>query len=57
LTTFWTLRMLVQWCFYSPAVWRGNRFKTAMHHIFSVAWVYIATTSAASLWGNVSGLR
>jgi hypothetical protein len=57
LTIFWTLRMLVQWCFYSPAVWRGDRFKTAMHYVFSLAWVYITTTFAASLWGNVSGLR
>lgn len=53
LTIFWTLRMLMQWCFYSPDVWRGNRFHTAMHHVFSLIWIYVATTFAAALVSNL----
>jgi hypothetical protein len=49
LTIFWALRMVMQWCFYSPAIWRGHRFNTIMHGIFSMAWVYITIVFAASL--------
>ena len=54
LTIFWTLRMLMQWWFYSPDVWRGNRFNTAMHYVFSALWIYFVITFAAALWNNVS---
>jgi hypothetical protein len=54
LTVFWGLRMLMQWLFYSPRIWRGHRFNTAMHCVFSVAWVYMTATFATALWINVS---
>ena len=41
LTLFWGLRMLMQWFYYSPALWRGHRFNTAMHVLFSLLWVYV----------------
>jgi hypothetical protein len=50
LTIFWTLRMLMQWGFYSPAIWRGHRFNTAMHCLFSALWVYVSGVFAAALW-------
>ena len=53
LTAFWTLRMLMQWFFYSPEVWRGDRFKTAMHGVFSVTWVYVSAVFATALWLNL----
>jgi hypothetical protein len=49
LTIFWGLRMLMQWFFYSPAVWRGDRFRTAMHWVFSATWVYVTGVFAAAL--------
>jgi hypothetical protein len=54
LTIFWGLRMLMQWLFYSPRIWRGDRFNTAMHCVFSVAWVYMTATFATALWINMS---
>lgn len=42
LTLFWGLRMLMQWFYYSPAVWRGQRFNTVMHVFFSLLWIYFA---------------
>jgi hypothetical protein len=54
LTIFWTVRMLVQWWFYSPEVWRGNRFNTVIHAVFSVTWVYVTATFALALWSNLS---
>jgi hypothetical protein len=50
LTIFWGARALAQWLFYSPAIWRGNRFNTVMHGVFSVVWVYFATTFGAALY-------
>jgi len=49
LTIFWGLRMLMQWCFYSPAIWRGDRFNTAVHWLFSATWVYV-TGVFATAW-------
>ena len=54
LTVFWGLRMLMQWFFYSPAIWRGDRFNTVMHGVFSIAWVYITATFATALWANLA---
>lgn len=53
LTIFWGLRMLMQWCFYSPLLWRGHRFNTVMHYTFSVVWVYVTTVFAVALWANL----
>ena len=50
LMVFWGLRMLMQWYFYSPLIWRGHRFNTVMHYVFSVVWVYVTTVFALALW-------
>lgn len=50
LTIFWGLRMMMQWCFYSPRIWRGNGFFTTMHVVFSLAWIYMTTVFGAALW-------
>ena len=50
LTIFWGLRMVMQWFFYSPDIWRGNGFFTAMHVVFSVAWMYLTAVFGAALW-------
>jgi hypothetical protein len=54
LTIFWGVRMLIQWFFYSPAIWRGNRFNTVMHGVFSVAWIYVTAVFATALWTSFS---
>jgi hypothetical protein len=54
LTVFWGLRMLMQWCFYSPLIWRGHRLNTVMHYTFSVVWVYVTTVFAVALWVNLT---
>ncbi len=50
LTIFWGLRMLMQWFFYSPVIWRGNRLFTTMHVVFSMAWIYMTALFGAALW-------
>jgi hypothetical protein len=53
LSIFWALRMVMQWCFYSPETWRGNTFNTAMHYLFSTMWVYLTVTFSTALWFNL----
>ena len=50
LTIFWGVRMMMQWFFYSPDVWRGHRFNTVMHGVFSLTWIYVTAVCAAALW-------
>ncbi len=39
---FWGFRLLFQFFVYSSDNWRGKRFETAIHVLFSVVWTYIA---------------
>lgn len=50
LTLFWALRMLVQWFYYSPSLWRGHRFNTVMHVLFSGLWIYMTGVFGAALY-------
>jgi hypothetical protein len=50
LTAFWGLRLAVQWFYYSPALWRGQRFNTLMHVLFSGLWLYVTGVFAAALY-------
>lgn len=50
LTIFWGLRLVAQWFYYSPAVWRGNRFHTAMHITFSAMWIYVTSVFGTALY-------
>jgi len=52
LTVFWTARLLIQWFFYSPEIWRGDRFRTAIHYAFSATWAYVAAVFAVALWST-----
>ncbi len=40
LALFWLLRWLFQFFVYSPALWRGRRFETSMHIVFSFLYGY-----------------
>lgn len=38
---FWGFRLVFQFFVYSPKLWRGKRFETVMHIIFSLLWIYL----------------
>ena len=40
LFVFWLLRLGCQFFVYSPRIWRGKRFETVMHVVFSLTWAY-----------------
>ena len=49
ITLFWFLRLLVQLFVYDSSLWRGNRFNTCMHVVFSLFWTYLMCTFGGAL--------
>jgi hypothetical protein len=39
---FWAIRLFVQFFGYSPALWKGKKFETGMHILFSMFWTYLS---------------
>ena len=52
LLVMWSARMLAQWFFYDPSLWRGNRLNTFMHVLFSGIYVYFVATLALALYAQ-----
>lgn len=48
---FWAIRLAFQLFVYSKELWKGKKFETAMHAIFTLLWTYL---SFVFLW---TGLR
>lgn len=42
LAIFWFVRLVFQFFVYSPKLWRGKRFETIMHVLFSLFWGYLS---------------
>ena len=40
---FWVARLLIQFFGYSAELWRGKRFETVVHLVFSAFWTYLST--------------
>jgi uncharacterized membrane protein len=42
LFVFWGARLVIQFFGYSPELWRGKRFETIVHILFSLLWIYFS---------------
>lgn len=42
LSIFWGIRLLIQLFWYSPQLWKGKKFETGVHILFSVFWIYMS---------------
>lgn len=42
LGVFWTVRLIIQFFGYSPDLWKGKKFETSMHIVFSCLWTYLS---------------
>jgi|TARA_B110000967_G_C18849947_1_gene544083 hypothetical protein len=42
LGVFWTVRLVIQFFGYSSDLWKGKKFETFMHIIFSLLWTYLS---------------
>lgn len=40
---FWSIRLVFQLFIYSPKLWKGKRFETSMHVLFTFFWIYMST--------------
>jgi hypothetical protein len=40
---FWILRFLIQFFGYSAALWKGKKFETTIHILFSILWAYLSS--------------
>jgi hypothetical protein len=50
---FWVCRWFIQFFVYDSALWRGNKFNTSMHILFSLFWTYVVLTyffAAKHVW-------
>ncbi len=43
LGVFWILRLVFQLFVYSPKLWKGKKFETTMHIVFTFFWIYMST--------------
>ncbi len=57
MTVFWLCRLLAQFFAYDPAIWRGDRFRTRMHVVFTLLWCYVTLVYAMALWTVCSNGR
>jgi len=39
---FWTVRLFIQFFGYSTDLWKGKKFETFMHIVFSILWTYLS---------------
>ena len=40
---FWSIRLVFQLFVYSPKLWKGKRFETFTHILFTLFWIYFGT--------------
>jgi hypothetical protein len=52
LALFWITRLVVQWFVYDKTLWRGDRFNTRVHLLFSALWAYFSAVYGAALWAQ-----
>ncbi|GAB4093229.1 hypothetical protein [Flaviaesturariibacter terrae] len=50
LALFWALRFGIQFFGYSPQLWRGKRFETAVHVAFTLLWAYLVAVFLLVYW-------
>ena len=48
-TVFWGIRWLLQFAYFSPRLWRGDRFRTASHVALSVLWTWVTAIFVLAL--------
>lgn len=47
---FWLCRLWIQFFGYHSSLWKGDRFNTGVHIIFSVLWTYLVVIFGWALW-------
>ncbi|MFI1650320.1 hypothetical protein ACH4XT_25695 [Streptomyces avidinii] len=53
-TLFWGARWAFQFLYFSPALWRGDRFRTAGHAALAVLWTWVTAVFTYALLSNLA---
>jgi hypothetical protein len=48
---FWLVRLYFQFFVYSSELWKGKRFETGMHLLFTLLWAYVSGVFIWVWWG------
>jgi hypothetical protein len=51
---FWFFRLLIQFFGYSSDLWRGKRFETIIHILFSILWLYFSIVFSILSWAAIN---
>ncbi|MGI8670207.1 MAG: hypothetical protein ACR2J3_10245 [Aridibacter sp.] len=49
---FWLIRLLIQFFGYSSELWKGKRFETSVHIVFSILWTYFSVIFFLIFWNS-----
>jgi len=49
---FWSIRLLFQFFVYSSKLWKGKKFETSIHILFSMMWLYFSITFLLTYYMN-----
>lgn len=49
---FWFFRLLIQFFGYSPSLWKGKPFETAVHILFSLLWAFLSVVFAMAAFSH-----
>ena len=47
---FWATRLIFQFFVYSPKLWKGKKFESTIHILFSVLWIYFTIVFFLVYW-------
>ena len=47
---FWTVRLFIQFFYYSSKLWKGKTFETTVHILFSFLWTYLSFIFCKIAW-------
>jgi hypothetical protein len=50
---FWTIRLFIQFFGYSSELWKGKKFETFIHIIFSFLWAYLSSVFLATYFNPI----
>ena len=53
-TLFWLCRWIFQFWVYDSSLWRGQRFETRIHILFSLLWTYYVAIYGLALWHQLA---
>jgi hypothetical protein len=47
---FWVIRFFIQFFGYSSELWKGKKFETLVHVVFSIFWAYVSVVFFIVYW-------